>query len=54
VSIAVRRRIESIFGWLKTTAGLRRTRYRGRAKTELFGYLAAAAYNLVRISRLAA
>jgi hypothetical protein len=46
VSIAVRRRIESIFGWLKT-AGLRRTRYRGRAKTELFGYLAAAAYNLV-------
>lgn len=54
VSIAVRRRIESIFGWLKTTAGLRRTRYRGRAKTEFFGYLAAAAYNLVRISRLAA
>lgn len=52
VSISVRRRIESIFGWLKTTAGLKRTRFRGRVKTELFGFFAAAAYNLVRISRL--
>lgn len=52
VSISVRRRVESIFGWLKTSAGLKRTRFRGRAKTEFFGVMAAAAYNLVRISRL--
>lgn len=51
-SQVVRRRVEEIFGWLKTVGGLRRTRYRGRARTELYGLLAGAALNLMRIARL--
>lgn len=31
VSQTVRKRIEQIFGWFKTVAGLRKTRVRGRA-----------------------
>lgn len=52
VSIVVRRRIESIFGWAKTVGGCRKSRYRGVARTELFTVFAAAAYNLLRMSRL--
>ena len=37
---------------MKTVGGFRRTRYRGVARTQLAGYLAAAAYNLVRMARL--
>ena len=33
ISQVVRRRIEAIFGWLKSFGGLRRTRFRGLAKT---------------------
>jgi transposase len=49
----VRRRIEEIFGWIKTVGGLRRTRYRGLERVDFAGYLVAAAYNLVRLVRLA-
>jgi IS5 family transposase len=49
----VRRRIEEIFGWIKTVGGLRRTRYRGLERVGFAGYLVAAAYNLVRLARLA-
>jgi len=52
-SIRARRLIEKIFGWMKTTGAFRRTRFRGRAKTDFAGRLVAAAYNLLRISRLA-
>jgi hypothetical protein len=48
----IRKRVEEVFGWLKTVGGFRRTRYRGLARTQLAGYLVAAAYNLVRIARL--
>jgi len=48
----VRRRIEEIFGWIKTVGGLRRTRYRGLERVDFAGYLVAAAYNLVRLARL--
>jgi transposase len=48
----VRKRVEEIFGWLKTVGGFRRTRFKGRRKTQLAAYLAAAAYNLVRMARL--
>ena len=48
----VRKRIEEIFGWMKTIGGFRRTRYRGLARSQLAGYLVAAAYNLVRMARL--
>lgn len=52
ISQRVRMRIESIFGWLKSVGGLRRTRYRGRRKTQFAAYLAGAAYNLLRVARL--
>ena len=48
----IRKRVEEIFGWMKTVGGFRRTRYRGLARSQLAGYLVAAAYNLVRIARL--
>ena len=54
VSQGIRKRVEEIFGWLKTIGGLRRTRYRGLDRTGLAGYLVATAYNLVRLSRLTA
>jgi len=50
----VRRRIETIFGWLKSFGGLKRTRVRGVAKTQLAARIAAAAYNLLRMSQLPA
>jgi transposase/IS5 family transposase len=49
-----RKKVEEIFGWMKTVGGLRRTRYRGRDRTGLCAYLVAAAYNLVRLSKLLA
>jgi transposase len=52
VSQRIRKRVEEIFGWMKTVGGLRRTRFRGLERTGLMGYLVAAAYNLVRIARL--
>jgi hypothetical protein len=48
----IRKRIEEAFGWIKTIAGLRKTRFIGRAKTALAFTFAAAAYNLVRLSKL--
>jgi transposase len=52
VSQKVRKRVEEIFGWMKTVGGLRKTRYRGLDRTQLHAYLVAAAYNLLRIARL--
>ncbi len=48
----VRKRVEEIFGWMKTVGGFRRTRYRGVDRTGLAGYLVATAYNLVRMAKL--
>ena len=52
VSQIKRRLIEQTLGWVKTVAGLRRTRYRGISKTQLYASMSAAAYNLLRIARL--
>ena len=49
-----RKRVESIFWWMKTVGGFRRSRYRGLERTGLCGELVATAYNLVRMSRLMA
>jgi transposase len=54
MSQRVRKRVEEVFGWLKSVGGFRRTRYRGLARTQLAGYLVATAYNLVRMGRLLA
>ncbi len=52
VSQRKRKRIEEIFGWLKTIGGLRKTRFHGVARVRQQAHFAAAAYNLLRISRL--
>jgi IS5 family transposase len=52
VSQRIRKRVEEIFGWMKTVGGFRKTRYRGRDRTQLAAYLVGAAYNLLRIARL--
>ena len=52
VSQRIRKRVEEIFGWMKTVGGFRRTRYRGLDRTGLAGNLVATAYNLVRMAKL--
>ena len=53
VSQRVRKRIEEIFGWVKTVGGGRKLRYIGVARNQLWAELTAAAYNLVRMAKLA-
>jgi IS5 family transposase len=48
-----RKRIEEVFGWLKTVGMLRKTRHRGIFKVGWVFTFAAAAYNLVRMRNLA-
>jgi transposase/sulfur relay (sulfurtransferase) complex TusBCD TusD component (DsrE family) len=54
VSQKLRKRVEEVFGWLKTVGGFRQTRFRGLDRTGLAGYLVATAYNLVRMAKLLA
>ena len=48
-----RKKIEEVFGWLKGIAGAGRSRLVGRWKLQQTLELAAAAYNLVRLRKLA-
>lgn len=48
-----RKRIEEAFGWIKTVAGLRKTRFRGLERVDL-AFTFAAAYNLLRLPKLLA
>jgi transposase len=52
ISQRLRKRVEEIFGWMKTVGGLRRSRYRGRERTQAWGYFVASTYNLLRLARL--
>src|SRR6266853_5400944 len=52
ISQQKRKRVEEIFGWLKTVAGLRKTRHRGAALVGWMFRFALAAYNLVRMRNL--
>ncbi|MBF6561471.1 MAG: IS5 family transposase [Candidatus Binataceae bacterium] len=52
VSQQKRKRVEEIFGWLKTVGGLRKTRHRGAARVGWMFSFALAAYNLVRMRKL--
>jgi len=54
VSQRIRKRIEEAFGWIKTVAGQRKTRFRGVGRVGFAFTFAAAAYNLVRLPRLLA
>ena len=52
LSQRVRKRVEEIFGWLKTVGGMRKTRFRGKARVGWMFTWALAAYNLVRMRNL--
>ena len=54
VSQRLRKRIEEAFGWIKTVAGQRKTRFRGRDRVGWAFTFAIAAYNLVRLPKLLA
>ena len=54
ISQRCRKKIEEGFGWLKTIAGLGRTRLVGRWKLRQQLEVSAAAYNLVRMRKLLA
>jgi transposase len=49
----IRKRVEEIFGWVKTVGGGRKLRYRGMERNRLWWELTAAAYNLLRMAKLA-
>jgi IS5 family transposase len=53
ISQQKRKRIEEIFGWMKTVGGMRKLRHRGLELVNWMFTLSAAAYNLVRIRNLA-
>jgi|SRR5579884_3975770 len=52
VSQRKRKRVEEVFGWMKTVAMMRKTRVRGPDRVGWMFTLAAAAYNLVRMRNL--
>jgi transposase len=52
VSQQKRKRVEEIFGWMKTVGGIRKLRHRGLQLASWMFTFAAAAYNLVRIRNL--
>jgi transposase len=54
VSQRIRKRIEEVFGWIKTVAGHARTKFRGRDRVGWAFTFAAAAYNLARLPKLLA
>jgi len=54
VSQRKRKRVEEVFGWMKTIALQRKTRFRGLDRVGWMFTCAAAAYNLVRMRNLLA
>ena len=52
ISLKKRKRIEQIFGWIKTTAGMRKLRHRGRSLVQWMFTLALSAFNLRRMTML--
>lgn len=48
-----RKRIEEVFGWIKTVGGGRKLRYMGVARNQLWAEITATAYNLVRLAKQA-
>lgn len=54
VSQRCRKRIEEVFAWTKTVAGLRKTRHRGLDRVRWAFTFAVTAYNLIRLPKLLA
>jgi transposase len=53
LSLRARKRIEEIFGWMKTIGVMRKTRHRGKRRVGWMFTFTAAAYNLIRMRNLA-
>jgi len=54
ISQVIRKRVEEIFGWSKTTGGLAQLKLRGLAKVIALFTFGLAAYNFVRLPKLLA
>lgn len=52
ISQRIRKRVEEIFGWAKTVGGFRKTRFKGKRRTQDSAYIVGAAYNLTRMMKL--
>jgi transposase len=52
ISQRLRKRVEEVFGWMKTIGLMRKTRHKGVARVGWMFVFAAAAYNLVRMRNL--
>jgi transposase len=52
ISQIVRRRIEPAIGWMKQIAGLEKTRFIGQWKTQMYAFVASAAYNFLRLAHV--
>ena len=52
ISQRCRKRIEEVFGWIKSSAGLAKVKLRGRDRVDATFTLALVAYNLVRLPKL--
>ena len=53
LSQRVCKRVEEVFGWVKTVGGGRKLRYLGVGRNQMWAELTVAGYNLVRLARLA-
>ena len=54
LSQRTRKRVEEVFGWVKTVAGGRKLRYCEIARNRLWAEMTIAGYNLVRLAKLTA
>lgn len=54
ISQRVRKRIEEVFGWMKTVGNFRKTRFHGFGANQIAAYMVGSAYNLLRVARLLA
>ena len=54
ISQRFRKRIEEVFGWMKTVGNFRKTRFKGFGANQIAAYMVGAAYNLLRVTRLLA
>jgi hypothetical protein len=52
ISLRIRKRIEEVFGWAKSSAGQGKTRFRGLSRVRFAFTLTVAAYNLIRLPKL--
>jgi len=52
ISQCCRKRIEEVFGWIKSAAGLAKVKLRGRERVDAAFTLALTAYNLIRLPKL--